>query len=101
MGFAMTSVIPFVGSADSESFVAREQLDALVQAMGLPRDARTRAAIICGLVHEMCAAVEARHGSDDSRGDVTDDELLSIRQLASAAQDHRLRMSFRSVSWRT
>jgi hypothetical protein len=49
--------------------------------------------VICGLVREMCAAVEWLYGSDLAADQDTVDELISFRGLAAAAQDHHRRMS--------
>jgi hypothetical protein len=66
-----------------------ELLDALVEAVVLPVDPRARSAVIWRLVQEMCDTVEWRHGRDKKFGRATDEELASIRRLASAARDHR------------
>jgi hypothetical protein len=82
-----------VGLADSHVMPAGEFIDAFIEAVILPRDRCSRSAVICGLVREMCAAVEWLYGSDlDSDQDIVD-ELISFRGLAAAAQDHHRRMS--------
>ena len=86
----MTTVTTFDDSADSQVVVAAELLDALVES--LP-DARARAAVICSMVYEMCAAVGWLQETDTPLEDAATEELVSIGQLATAAQDHYLRMS--------
>lgn len=85
----MTTVTTFDDSADSQVVVAAELLDALVES--LP-DARARAAVICSMVYEMCAAVGWLQETDTPLEDAATEELASIG-LATAAQDHYLRMS--------
>jgi hypothetical protein len=86
----MTTVTSFDDSADSQVVVAAELLDALVES--LP-DARARAAVICSMVYETCAAVGWLQETDTPLEGAATDELVSIGQLATAAQDHYLRMS--------
>jgi hypothetical protein len=90
----MTAVSTFgvFVSADSKIFVAGELIDGLIEAVVLPRDPRARSAVICNLVHEMCVAVEWLPAGDAELDGAVDDELLSLRQLGLAAQDHHDRM---------
>ncbi len=60
----------------------------------LTPDPRARSAVICTLVQEICRAVEWVQGREAALGRTTDEELVSIRRLARAAHDHRLRMAF-------
>jgi hypothetical protein len=50
-------------------------------------------AVICSMVYEMCAAVGWLQETDTPLEGAATDELVSIGQLATAAQDHYLRMS--------
>lgn len=52
--------------------------------------------MICSLVHEMCATVEWLQRSETGSRHATEAEMMSVRRLASAAQDYRLRMAFGS-----
>jgi hypothetical protein len=88
----MTMVSIIASSVESPVTVRAELLDALVEAVVLSADPRTRSAIIRSLVHEMCAAVRWLHGGDTTSDDAADVELASISQLAAAAQDHHWRM---------
>jgi hypothetical protein len=63
-------------------------LDAIVEAVALPRDPWARSAVVCSLVNQMCAAVGWLHEPDTPLANATDVELASIGQLAKAAQDH-------------
>jgi len=76
--------------SDSGTSVSGGLVDSLTNAVLAPQDALARAARICNLVDEMCAAVEWLHGSTLS--DAADIELSSLRQLAAAAHGHQLRM---------
>jgi len=73
--------------------VSGDLLDALVEAAVLPPDPRARSAVIWRLIQEMCDTVEWLHERNKGLGRATDEELASIRQLASAGHDHRLRMA--------
>ena len=90
----MNSMSTVVDSADSQVVVAGEFLDAIVEAVVLPRDPWARSAVVCSLVNEMCAAVGRLHEPDTPLAAATDVELASIGQLAKAAQDHHWRMSW-------
>lgn len=72
--------------------ISGELLDGLVEALALPPDQRARSAVICALIQQMCSTVECLGGSETGQG--TEQELTSMRQLAKAAFDHRLRMTF-------
>ena len=95
-----TGRIPFMTTATivprttyPHTTVSGELLDALVEAVVLPPDPRARSAVIWRLVREMCDTVEWLHERDTGLGRATDEELASIRRLASAAYDHRLRLA--------
>jgi hypothetical protein len=74
--------------------ISGELLDALVEAMVLPPDPRARSAVICTVVQQMCSTVTCLQASETGQGRATAQELTSMRQLARAAYDHRLRMTF-------
>ena len=82
-------------------------IDALIEAVVLPPDGRSRAAVIFGVVQEMCAAVEWLHDPEDgvcegstpadcAHGNREDDELLGLGQVAAAAREHCQRMAIAS-----
>ena len=73
--------------------VSGDLLDALVEAVVLPPDPRARSAVTWRLIREMCETVEWLHERNKGSGRATDEELASIRQLARAADEHRLRMA--------
>jgi len=79
------------GSTGSQNQLAGELLDSLVEAVMHRPDARVRSDVISSLVQEMCAAVEWLHGSD-ALNDAADQELVSLRRVVAAAQDHQERM---------
>ena len=89
----MTAMSPAFVFSDSQVSVAGTLIDALLEAVVLPPDGRTRAAVICSVVQEMCAAVEWLSSPDLSPdGQPTEDELAGLRDIAAAARDHRDRM---------
>jgi hypothetical protein len=90
-GSTMTTDSASVGSTGSQIQLAGELLDALVEAVMHWPDARVRSAVISSLVQEMCAAVEWLHGSD-ALNNAADQELVSLRRVVAAAQDHQERM---------
>jgi hypothetical protein len=91
----MNTITTFVGSTEPPVVVAGEVLEALVRAVTTPPDPGARSAVICSLVHTMFAAVSWLQSSDTTLDDATNDELASLGQVATAAQDHQLRMSQR------
>ena len=86
---AQTTVPP-----ESSLTLTGELLDALIEAVVVPRDPRARSAVICTLVHEMCATVERLQRSEAGSRHATEVEMISVRRLAAAAQDYRLQMAF-------
>lgn len=88
----MTAVSTPNRFADSDSLLSGELIDSLIEAVVLPPDALARAARVCNVVDELCAAVEWLHGSETTLSDAAGIELFSIRQLVVAAHDHQLRM---------
>ncbi len=88
---AETTVPPL---AEFDPSISGELLDALIEAVVLPPDPHARSAVICTLVQEMCSTLEFLQGSENGSGRATDYELSSMHQLARAAYDHRLRMTF-------
>jgi hypothetical protein len=91
-GSVMTGASLFVVYPDSETFVTGELIDALIEAVVLPKDPHARSAVICTLVHEICEAVEWLHAGDEGFEEAANEELLSLRQVEAAAQDHHERM---------
>ena len=87
----MSAVSTSIRFADSDSLLSGELIDSLIEAVVLPPDALARAARVCTLVDELCAAVEWLHGSE-TVSDAAGIELSSLRQLVVAAQDHQRRM---------
>lgn len=81
-----------VALTDSQPTVTGELIDALIEAVVVPPDPRSRSAVICDLVQEISAAVQWQYPAEMVLDAVAQDELVSIRQLAIAAQDHRGRM---------
>ena len=88
----MTAVSTSNRFADSDSLLSGELIDSLIEAVVLPPDALARAARVCNLVDELCAALEWLHGSETILSDTAGIELSSLRQLVAAAQDHQRRM---------
>ena len=88
----MTAVSTSIRFADSDSLLSGELIDSLIEAVVLPPDALARAARVCNLVDELCAALEWLHGSETTPSDAAGIELSSLRQLVVAAQDHQVRM---------
>jgi hypothetical protein len=77
----------------SASSLSGELIDSLIEAVVLPADAVGRSAVVCELLNELCDAVEWLHASaTPPPDDATLQELTSLRQVLTAAQDHQLRM---------
>lgn len=89
----MTVAATDVSSADLHVAVSGELIDALIEALVLPLDPPGRSAVICAVVQEMCDTVEWLQESEIAPGRATDDELRSVRRLATAAEAHLLRMA--------
>ena len=87
----MTAESPFPGLADSDTTLPGELIDALIEVVVIPPDPRSRSVVIGDLVHEICAALEWSRCSDSTQDDAPDDELVSIQQLTTAAQNHQRR----------
>jgi hypothetical protein len=96
--FRMTTTSPG-HLATLHTTVSGELLDGLVEALALPADPRARSAVICAVVQQMCSTVECLGSTETGQG--TEQELMSMRQLARAAFDHRLRMTFFAPVWET
>ena len=88
----MTAVTTSIRVPDSDSLLSGELIDSLIEAVVLPPDALVRAARVCTLVDELCAALEWLHGSETTLSCTAGIELSSLRQLVAAAQDHQRRM---------
>ena len=88
----MTAVSTINGSASANTLVPGELIDLLIESVVLPYDPFARAASICNLLHEVCAAVEWLHDTETMLDDAPGVEVASLRQLVAAAQDHRRRM---------
>ena len=67
-------------------------IDALMEAVVLPLDARARSAAIRCMLEEITTALEWLAGQDPPGDYATAAEVVSLRQLATAAQDHERRM---------
>jgi hypothetical protein len=92
----MTSSARFASLVDAGSDLPGELVDALIEVVVRPRDSHARSCVVCSLVQEICASVEWLHFSDDDashRQEDATEELVSLRQVAAAAQDHRSRMA--------
>lgn len=87
---AAATVAPFV---DLPIDLPGELVDALIEAVSLPLHPCARSAVICAVVLEMCSAVEWLQDGEIGLGRATDEELNSIRWVASSAEDHRRRMT--------
>ena len=82
-----------LSSSVSASLLPGELIDSLIEAVVLPTDALTRSAVVCELLNELCDAVEWLHCSaTPTQADAASQELASLRQMLTAAQDHQLRM---------
>lgn len=80
-----------------------ELIDALIDVVVRPVEPGARSGVICSMVQEMCDAVEWLHHDDNRMSSAADEqgqrELVSIRQLAAAAEAHRSRMTAGSATW--
>ena len=88
----MAAVSTFNGSASASTLVPGELIDSLIESVVLPYDPFARAASICNLISELCAAVEWLYATETTLDDVPGVEVASLRQLVAAAQDHQRRM---------
>lgn len=87
---AITTIPPLPSSGTR---ISGELQDALVEALVVPPDPPARSVVICTLIQEMRSIVECLAGSETAGGRATEQELTSLRELAAAAHDHRLRMT--------
>ena len=94
---AMTEISTVNGSATANALIPGELADLLIESMLRPHDPPDRAAVICNLLGELCAAVEWLHGPEYTLDDTAVREVASLRQLLAAGQDHRRRMSTPAV----
>lgn len=74
-----------------------ELADLLTESVVRPHDPLDRAAVICNLLGEVCAAVEWLHGPELTLDDAAGREVASLRQLIAAGQDHQRRMTTLAV----
>jgi hypothetical protein len=79
-------------SAAASAQVHGELIDLLIESVVLPQDPVARAAVVCDLLGEMCAAVEWLHGPELTIDGAADGEVASLRQLLAAGRDHHQRM---------
>ena len=82
--------VPLTSAAHADLPV--DLLDALSDAVVAPADLGARSAAICGVGQEVCASLEWRHEGVGQVDAATHDELIGIRQLATAAHDHHIKM---------
>ena len=88
----MTAVSTMNGSANTSTLVPGELMDSLIESVVLPHDPLARAALICNLLSELCAAVEWLHAAETTLDDAPSIEVAGLRQLVAAAQDHQRRL---------
>ena len=88
----MTTISTVHRSAAARAQVHGELVDLLIESVVLPQDPVARAAVICNLLSEMCAAVEWLHGPELSIDGMAGGEVASLRQLLAAGRDHHQRM---------
>ncbi|HEY5785707.1 MAG TPA: hypothetical protein VIT65_13105 [Microlunatus sp.] len=78
----------------SQATISPEVQGALTSVLRSSLDPRTRSSVICAVILEMCSIVEGLTISEPGHTRVAEAEMASVRQLAGAAYDHRLRMTF-------
>jgi hypothetical protein len=89
----MTNAPSAVSPTGADGFVTDELADLLLQAVVRSPDAGVRASVVSQVVQELCIAVAWLHGTSAIGQDATvDRELLSLRRVAVAAQEHLQRM---------
>lgn len=84
---------PLALVADSIPSPTCDLIDALIEAVVLPPDPPARAAAISSLVYEMCLAIEWLHATETAQDRAGELEVLSVRRLAAAVEDHQARMN--------
>jgi hypothetical protein len=93
----MTETSTVNGSATAGALIPGELVDLLIESVVRPHDPLDRAAVICNLLGELCAAVEWLHDPELTLDDADGREVASLRQLIAAGQDHRRRMTTLAV----
>jgi hypothetical protein len=89
----MTNAPSVVSRTGADGFVTAELADLLLEAVVRPPDAGVRASVVSQVVQELCISVAWLHGTSAIGQDATvDSELLSLRRVAVAAQEHLQRM---------
>ena len=83
--------VDVVSTAEPEILTC-DLIDALMEAVVLPLDAPARSVAIRSLMEEITTALEWLAGHDTPGDDATPAELVSLRELTAAAQDHERRM---------
>ena len=89
----MTEISTVNGSATANALIPGELADLLDESVVLTQDPFVRAAVICNLLGEVCAAVEWLHGPEPTLDDAAGREVASLRQLIAAGKDHQRRMT--------
>ena len=84
---------PLAFVTDSFPSPTGEFIDALIAACRAPPDPPARAAAISSLVDQMCLAVEWLHATETAPDRAGEVEVLSVRRLAAAVEDHQARMN--------
>jgi hypothetical protein len=90
-GRSPTTSAPPPDSSPDPQLLPGGLIDALIEAVVPPPDPGDQSAVVDSLVCELCSAVQWLDGDETTYGKATF-EAISIRQLASAALDHHLRM---------
>jgi len=80
--------------AGSKITISPDLLDALASAVFSCPNARARSSVICDLILEMCSTVESLALRESGQRCAIEEEIASVRQLAGAAYDHRVHMTF-------
>lgn len=93
----MTEISTVNGSATANALIPGELADLLDESVVLTQGPLDRAAVICDLLGELCAAVEWLHGPEPAPNDAAGREVASLRQLIAASQDHQRRMTTLAV----
>ena len=95
----MTAVSRLEGTSSTRALAPGSLIDSLIESVVLPYDPLARSAVICDLVSELCAAVERLHGDETTIVDPVNPEVVSLRQLMVAAEDHQRPMKTFSADW--
>ena len=80
--------------AGSKIIISPDLQDALASTLFSCPDARARSSVICNLILEMCSTVESLAVREPGHRSAIEKEIASVRQLAGAAYDHRVHMTF-------